>query len=328
MTLRAPLALALFLTGWTGLVDPLDSGAPADDAGVDAGPPIIVLPNFTLRSDGWPTGEPLLGAALLDGVLYAASPSGLHALPLTQTTWQPVATPDGGAPTSLQRLGTTLVATVGSGTGKGVWTKTVDTDWLELGTAPTAPAWALTRRGTEYLLATSKGLYAASDLTASFGRRTSATTAPFTGSVEALVAGVGQQRLFALADGGLFFSDTAGSTWAAGPVSGQVTTLTASGAYAFAALAADGGELRSDNYGATFKPMPTPVGAPVAALLFDQNRVWAGTNAGLVTSDDLGMTWAADTHGLPAGLAVRQVVVAGSLLVVDTPNGPYVTQFQ
>jgi hypothetical protein len=324
--LTTPLALTLLLTGCTGLVDQPDASTSTDDAGVDAGPPIIALAAFTLRSDGWPTGEPLLGAALLDNVLYAASASGLRALPLTQTAWQPVSTPDGGRPSSLQRLGTTLVATVGSGTGKGVWTKTVDTEWLELSGAPAAPAWALTRRGTEYLLATSKGLYAANDLASSWGRRTAA--APFTGVVDALVAGVGQQRLFAIADGGLTFSDSAGATWAGGLVTGQVTTLSGSGAYVFAARQADAGELRSDNYGATFKPMPTPVGAPVAALLFDQSLVWAGTSAGLETSDDLGVSWSADTHGLPAGLAVRRVVVAGSLLVVDTADGPYVTQFQ
>lgn len=318
----------LLLAGCTGLVDGLDASVtPADDAGLDAGPPIIVLASFTLRGDGWPTGEALVGAALLDNVLYAASTSALFALPLTQTAWQPVATPDGGAPTSLQRFGTTLAMTVAGSSGKSVWTRTVDADWSELTTAPAAPAWALVHKGSEYLLATSRGLYAAPDLGAtSWGKRTALP--PFTAPVSALVAAAGQQRLFSIADAGLFTSDTAGATWATGVVTSAVSALSAGGAYAFAALAADAGELRSDNYGATFKPMPTPVGATVEVFLFDQNRVWAGTGSGLVLSDDLGVTWSADTHGLPAGLEVRNVIVAGSLLVVDTPNGPYVTQFQ
>jgi hypothetical protein len=66
----------------------------------------------------------------------------------------------------------------------------------------------------------------------------------------------------------------------------------------------------------------------VSVFVVDQGRLWAGTASGLRTSDDGALTWANDVNGLPAGTAVTALVISGSILVVDTPGGPWVTRFQ
>lgn len=330
--MRRALALAaLLFAACEGTVGELDAGE-TDAGSPDAGKP-IVLNGFTQRADGWPAGERLLGTALLDNVLYAASESGVQALPLSEARWSAVTTPATGdeKPTSFQRVERSLVLTVAGASSGGVLVKEYDAAWSRL-TAPTTPAWSLTKKGSELLLATTGGLFAAPAIGNTWTRRSAISTPLFTHAVRRLIAAPGQARMFASGDaafalGALSWSDDSGATWSSGLVRGDVLALAASGSYVFVESTMDGA-LRSDNYGNTFKAMPGMIGAPAQVFLVTQTRVWAGTASGLRISDDWGATWSDDTNGLPAGLGVRGLFLSGSLLVADTPMGPFVTQFQ
>jgi hypothetical protein len=236
----------------------------------------------------------------------------------------------GEAPTSLQRLDNGLLLTSASATKGGLYARPWDGDWARVGSSPQAPSWQLVKKGAELLLATTGGLFAAPTLAGPWVRRSASTTATFSHAATALVAASAQQRLFAAGDPGwqqaeLASSNDLGATWTTGLAKGDVRALAAAGAYVYVEVSTDG-TLRSDNYGGTFKPMPAPVGASVKAFLVVDARVYAGTAAGLRTSDDNGVTWADDLHGLPAGIGVNGLFVAGSLLVADTAAGPYLVQ--
>lgn len=313
---------------------PGDGGASSNDGGTnrDAGQP-IVLTHFTLRADNWPVGKALVGAALVDNVLFAATSTGVRSLAATSTTWQTVTTPlqAGEAPTSLQRFDTTLVLTFASSSGGGVLIKPYDVPtWSKVSAAPNQPTWQLVKKGSQFFLATSAGLFTATDVNGPWVQRSAVGTALFTHPVPFFVAATQQARLFAAGDpasslGTLATSDDDGVTWSTGLATGVVRALAASGPQVFVQATA---QLWSDNYGSTLKPMQAPVGAPVNVFVVNQGRVWAGTSTGLRTSDDSGRTWVDDVNGLPANTSVTALVITGSVLLVDSPAGPYLTQFQ
>ena len=72
---------------------PAEENQPKLDGGfyvepIDAGPPPIKYTQFTARVNGWPSGAPVRGIALLDTTLYAATDYGLYGLPTSSATWQ------------------------------------------------------------------------------------------------------------------------------------------------------------------------------------------------------------------------------------------------
>jgi hypothetical protein len=332
----ALLVAAACLVACTGeVLDPPDGGAGQTDAGAvaDAGH-VLPLNTFTLRATGWPSGKRVVGAALLDNVLYAACDAGVFALPLTDTGWQAVTVPLGAgeAPTSLQRLDNALLLTSASTTKGGLYSRPWDGAWARVTSSPQAASWQVVKKGAELLLATTGGLFAATGLTSPWVRRSAAGTATFAHAATTLVAASAQQRLFAAGDPGwqqgeLATSNDLGATWTTGLAKGDVRALGAAGAYVYVEVSTDG-TLRSDNYGGTFKPMPAPVGTSVKAFLIVDARVYAGTAGGVRTSDDNGATWADDAHGLPVGTGVNGLFLAGSLLLADTAAGPYLVQLQ
>ncbi|MFZ5438867.1 MAG: WD40/YVTN/BNR-like repeat-containing protein [Myxococcota bacterium] len=327
--------LALLGAGCTGTVGELDGGSTGTDAGgLDAGPPPLRYTQFTQRADGWPAGARLVGAAVLDNVLFAATTQGLVQLPATDTRWQPVTTPLAGdvVPTSLQRVDQSLVMTAAGSSGGGLYLKPFDGEWSQVTTAPSAPAWALVKKSSSYLLATTGGLFAATSLDGTWARRSAMNTPLFTARTTRLVAAAAQQKLFASGDpgagfGGLFESSDLGQTWAASAPMGQVEALAATGAFVLVSTATDG-QLRSDNYGNTFRAAAMPISGGVLTFSVQGGRFWAGGNGGVLRSDDDGATFVDASSGLAPGTAVRALFFAGSYLLVDTPDGPWLTQVE
>lgn len=321
-------ALLFTLCACTGAATEPDGGTPAVDSGIDAGPPPIRYERFTRRTDGWPMNARLKGAAALDNVLYAATDLGLYALPNTETRWQPVTTPLTGdeKPTSLQRVEQSLVLTSAGATGGGLYVKPYDGDWARVMAAPAAPTWVLARKSSEWLLATTGGLYAASALTGPWVRRSPASAAPFTGPVTRFAAAPAQQKLFAAGDtGGLYESSDLGATWVASAPRGNVEALAATGAFVLVATSMDG-QQRSDNYGNTFRPQAMPLGSGVLTYVAQGTQFWAGSNGGLFLSTDDGLTFAEANDGLPAATSVRALFFAQGYVLVDSPDGVFVNQ--
>lgn len=329
----AVLVTCVAAAGCEGFVDAGDAGDV--DAGVDAGPVRPVFPpGFNDRSAGWPAGAHLVGAAVVESVLYAATPGGVQSLDSTSAapSWAAEAVPLGAGEqvTSLLRVDRTVYLTAaGSGAAGGVLVKRPAEAWARLGTAPAGAAWQVVKKGAEVLLATGGALYAAPTAEGAWTRRTVGTVPLFAQRVTRLVTAPAQQRLFATGDaaaglGGLAYSDDTGASWTFGLVAGDVSALAASGAVVLAEAAASG-QVRSDNYGATFKAFA--VGAPVTSFVFGTTRVWASTDAGVRASDDLGVSWVDEVVGLPAG-PVRGVFVAGPMLIADTEGGPFIEYLQ
>ncbi len=331
---RSILCVVLLLVGCEGSASDPDGGTPRADAGpVDAGPQPIKYTSFTRRTDGWPTGARVLGATVLDNVLFAASDQGLLSLPAIDTRWGTVATPLTGdvKPTSIQQVDQALVMTAAGATTGGLWIKPFDGEWAQVMAAPAKPIWLLVKKSSEWLLATTGGLYVATDLQGPWTRRSAVGTALFTKQVSRLIAAPAQQKLFASGEpgnatlGGLFESADLGVTWTASPLRGQLEAIAASGAYVLVSTATDG-QQRSDNYGNTFRPASSPVSNGVLTYVAQGTRFWAGGNGGLLRSDDNGVTFADDSAGLPQGTPVRALFFAGSYALVDTPDGPYLNQ--
>lgn len=301
----------------------LDGGFYVDP--IDAGPPPIVYTQFTARVNGWPSGAPVRGVALLDRALYAASEYGVYSLQTSATTWRPesVPLPAGELPSSLQRIGDTLVLTTASDTSGGVWTKTLDTPWARVASSPAAPTWKLLQKSADYLLITTGGLYVASDFEGVWTQRSDAGV--FAEPVRLFAAAPAQQKMFA-AEGRLWESLDQGATWRtldAG--TGAVTGLAANGAVVLVATD-HGAQLRSSNYGNTFYPQATGLEAGVSFYLARGDRFWAGNGDGLFASDDEGVTFVRDGTGLPSETPVTALFFAGSYVVADTVDGPYITQ--
>ncbi len=301
------------------------------DAGEDAS---VVMPvsalkaGYNARFDGWPADAgAMVGAAAFDGTVFAATGGQVLSLPLTDTRWAPLALTleTDEVVTSLKRIDSTIVVTTAGPSGGALWLKPASGEFAKSANAPAKKLWGVVKKGSEFLLATSGGLFAASDLTGMWVKRTRVETGtPFVGKVSRLVAGAGQLRMFAAGDstastGGLFYSDDTGINWAASSVKGNVRALEADGTAVLLETSVDG-QQRSDNYGNTFKPMT--VGGGVSGFAFGASLVFAATDAGVQTSADLGATWGADSQAnAPVGPA-RRVFTSGSLLVVDTEAGP------
>lgn len=329
--------VGLLATGCVGIVgETTDGGATAGaDAGaVDAGPPPITYTQFTHRADGWPAGARLRGAAVLDNVLFAATDQGLLSLGAAATAWVSEATPLVGdvKPTSLQRVDQSLVMTAAGASGGGLYVKPFDGPWAKVSAAPGTPCWLLVKKSTDWLLATTGGLFTATTLDGPWTARSAPATPLFTRPLTRLVAAPGQQKLFASGDpaggfGGLFESIDLGVTWTTSSPRGQVEALAASGAFVVLSTSMDG-QQRSDNYGNTFKPVATPVSTGVLTYVAQGTRFWAGGNTGLLRSDDDGVTFVDAALGLPPSTAVRALFFAGRYALVDTPSGPYLTQVE
>lgn len=326
---RLFLCLGLVLAGCEGTAGEPDGGTPGQDAGpIDAGPQPIKYTSYTLRTDGWPANARVRGAAVLDNVLFVATDQGLLSLPATDTRWLPVTTPLTGdvKPTSLDRFDQSLVMTAAGAASGGLYVKTVDSDWAQVTAAPSTPSWTVVKKSTEWLLATTGGLFKATALAGPWARRSALNTPLFAASVTRLVAAPAQQKLFATgASGALFESNDVGATWAASTLRGTVDALAAQGAYVLVSTSMDG-QQRSDNYGNTFRAATMPISGGVLVYVADGTRFWAGGNDGLLSSEDNGVTFTANSGGLPSGTAVRGLFFAGSYALADTTNGPYLTQ--
>jgi hypothetical protein len=267
---------------------------------------------------------------VLDNVLYVASDQGVFSLPATDTHWATVTTPLAGdlKPTSLQQVDQSLVMTAAGATGGGLYLKPYDGDWAQVTAAPAKPSWLLVKKGTDWLMPTTGGLYTATALAGPWTRRSAVGTALFTTPVSRFVAAPAQQKFFAAGDtGGLFESNDLGVTWAASVLRGTVDGVAASGAFVVVSTSTDG-QQRSDNYGNTFRAATAPVAGGVLFYLAQGTRFWAGGNGGLKSSDDDGVTFGDNSTGLPTGTPVRALFFAGSYAIVDTTDGPYLNQLQ
>ena len=324
------LVLTVLLTACDGTATDPDGGPARGDGGLsfDAGPPPIKYDRFTKRADGWPTGARVRGAAVLDNVLFVASDQGVLQLPAIDTRWTAVTTPLTGdlKPTSLDVIDQSLVMTAAGASLGGLFVKPYDGAWAAVATAPPSPAWLLTKKSTDYLLATTGGLFKATALTGPWTRRSAANTPVFTAAIAQFAAAPSQAKLFAAgATGGLFESADVGATWTASTLRGTVNALAATGAFVLVATSMDG-QQRSDNYGNTFRPAATPLTDTPALYVVQGTRFWAGGSGGLLSSDDNGVTFTANSDGLPTGTAVRALFFAGSYAIVDTADGPYINQ--
>ncbi len=320
------LALCFLAAGCTPKEDPkLDGGFYVDP--IDAGPPPIKYTQFTARVNGWPSGAAVRGIALQDSKLYAASDYGLYALPVSSFTWarETVALPAGEQPSSLQRIGDTLVMTTASETSGGVWTKESEAAWTKVAGAPAAPAWAIVQKSADYFLVTTGGLYAASAFDGPYTARSDAGV--FTEPVRQLVAAPAQQKMF-IGTSSLWESNDNGVNWhTLDAGTGTISGLAANGAFVLVATS-DGAQLRSINYGNTFYPQATGIDAGVSFYLSQGTRFWAGNGEGLWASDDDGVTFTHAGTGLPSETPVTGLFFSGSYIVADTVDGPYVTQQQ
>lgn len=322
--------VAVAVVGCSSMTE-TDAGTPAVDAGpVDAGPQPIRYTTFTLRAQGWPSGAKLVGAGVQDNVLIAATDQGVFKLPAIDTTWQAETTPVMGdaKPTSLLRVDQSLVMTTAGTTGGAIFTRAVDGTWAQVMGPPPNPEWALVKKSNEYLLATTGGLFVSTALTGPWTRRSAANTPLFTKPLSQLVAAASQQKLFAHGDaanalGALYESNDVGATWAKSAVMGDVKALGATGAVVLVAVTTDG-QQRSDNYGNTFRPVSAPLTDPTFFVTQD-TTFWAGTSAGLLRSDDLGVSFSDASNGLPAG-PVKALVFAGGYVIAMTDAGPWLNQ--
>lgn len=132
MTIRRVVAVAaLALTGCSEMMGEPDGGRDGGRLEFDAGPPPIVYTQFTRRSAGWPANAKVVGAAVVSGVLYAASSEGVVKLPATDTTWTTELTPLMGdvKPTSFQRNDQQLVMTAAGASAGGLFVKELDGAW-------------------------------------------------------------------------------------------------------------------------------------------------------------------------------------------------------
>ncbi|MFT3709602.1 MAG: hypothetical protein QM817_18390 [Archangium sp.] len=325
------LTLALVASGCSGTAEMQDAGRMFPDAGLfDAGPQPIQYTQYTLRTTGWPANARLVGAGSVSGVLYAATTDAVVKMPNIETVWTTELTPLSGdlKPTSFQRFDQSLVMTAAGASMGGLYVKELDGEWAAVTGAPTNPTWALVKKGNEYLMATTGGLYVATSLSGPWSRRTPLNTPLFAQKITRLVAGAGQQKIFAwgMAGGGaLYESNDLGVTWAVAAPRGAVEALAASGAVAVLSTAMDG-QQRSDNYGNTFRAATAPISDGVLFYATDGTSFFAGGNGGLKKSSDLGATFVDDPDGLPSGTAVLSLTFAGGYVIADTTNGPYVNQ--
>lgn len=310
--------LVLVLSGCVGEAEFQLGGAPVTPEPVlPGGEKPVQVGTFQGLSEGLPPAR-LGGTAQLDGALYAVASEGLYRLPTGSKTWEAVALGTSKA-TSVSRLDTALWVT----TLDGVWRLGLGDDAFgRVAGSPFVASHALVRKGSELLLATSSGLLASSDRGATWTTRS--TAAPFTAAVTALVASPAATRIFALQGTKLWHSDDAGATWASGLVGGEVKAIGAEAEVVL--LQTSNGALRSENYGNTFYPLD--VGATAQSFAASGKRAFAGTMMGMRVSDDSGKTWRDSSAGLPAGVPVMQLFLAGGSLVASTGDAVYVATVQ
>jgi hypothetical protein len=82
------------------------------------------------------------------------------------------------------------------------------------------------------------------------------------------------------------------------------------------------------NYGNTFLDAGTSIANGVLVYAFEGTTFWAGGNGGLKRSNDNGVTFSDANDGLPSGVAVRGLFLAGTYAIVGTADGPYVNQLE
>jgi hypothetical protein len=311
---RASLLAVLIsgCTGTAGYVNP-PAGAGGGDAsggGAGGGGNPLRLSTFQSLNGGLPASFLPTGAALLNGTIYVGGNGGVFTLDASATSWADSSAPlnSGETVTSLTRNGLTVLATVadvagGHGGvlaydfGPGAWRRTM---------APDAPAYALLKKSSELLLIAGDSLWASPDGTTWMKRSSGACV---TGAVTFLVGSPAAVRIFTVAGNQLCFSDDQGATWNTGLIGGDVTALAAADQYVLLVSTTDGPQ-RSENYGSTFHPF-TPTGN-ASAFAMTSGKAFAVTASGIIVSDDGGQTWADGNAGLPTGMPIDALVLAGS----------------
>ncbi|MFZ5471724.1 MAG: WD40/YVTN/BNR-like repeat-containing protein [Myxococcota bacterium] len=327
--------LAVMLSGCAGEADwVLQDGVSPPSELPESRP--LRLSRFTAVSDGLPAGAEVRSTAHLDGTLYAVVEANgrrsLFALEGGQSVWKsagPTLRP-GEEPQALTRLDVAVYLTAADfAGGKGSVHKLEFSDegWSRL-SAPDAPARVLTKKTGALLLAVggdapSAGLYASADRGKTWTQRSSAA---FLAHATALAASPAAARMFATGDvalgfGKLYHSDDAGATWAESTLAGEVGALSASAEFVLVQVRGEG-TWRSDNYGNTFHPVALE---GVAQSFFTTGpKAFAGTSLGVRVSDDGGRSWRDASDGLPSGVEVKNLYLAGSSLFAASRGAVFV----
>ncbi|MBX7112934.1 MAG: hypothetical protein K1X64_01275 [Myxococcaceae bacterium] len=295
----------------------------------------IKLNQFRDVSAGLPSPPFIVSAASLDGALYAlvkdtVGKTNLFRLPSGAEAWEAVALPVTGQerPTFITRLDFSLIVTAADSAGQGglFQFSLGDETWKKM-SAPNYAGSFVVKRGSEWLWATTQGLFASADRGATWSRRSVAGTALFSQPVRRLVASLAAARLFAVSNAGvLMHSDDSGASWNQGLVDGEVTALVAQGAFVLAETAADG-TLRSDNYGGTFHPLSMNAKVVSFATLGNMQLV-AATAADMRSSDNGGSTWKTMNVGLPPSTSLSSLAQAGSALLASVSGKLFVAQME
>ncbi len=328
------LSFLAFATGCVGEAQWLPSDLTSSDD--PSGPAReIKLNQFRDLSAGLPAQPFITSAAALDGSLYAlvnetAGKTNLFRLPSGADAWEVVALPFTGQerPTFITRVDFSLVVTAADSTGHGgLFEYSLgDEAWKKL-PAPNNAGSFVVKRGSEWLWATTQGLFASADRGASWSKRSAAGTALFSQPVRRLVAAPAAARLFAVSSVGmLMHSDDAGASWNQGLVDGEVTALVAQGAFVLAETVA-GGTQRSDNYGGTFHPLSMDTKVVSFATLGNMQLV-AATAGDVRSSDNGGSTWKTMNAGLPQSTSLNSLAQAGSALLASASGKLFVAQME
>ncbi|MFT3841862.1 MAG: hypothetical protein QM723_33030 [Myxococcaceae bacterium] len=315
MLFRASL-LALLITGCTGTVGDVPGGAgggggdPTGGGAGGGGTIPLRLSTFQSLNGGLPSNFKPAGAALLNGTIYLGGGSGVFSLDANATAWADSAAPlnAGETVTSVTRNGLTVLVTVADTAGghggvlaydfgPGAWRRTM---------APDAPAYALLKKSSELVLVAGDSLWASTDGNSWMKRSSGACVQ---GAVKFFAGSAAAVRIFTVTAAGLCFSDDQGASWNTGLIGGDIVALAAADQYVLIISTTDGAQ-RSENYGSTFHPF-TPTGA-VSAFAMTSGKTFAVTPAGLIVSDDGGQTWSDGNAGLPTGMPIDALVVAGS----------------
>lgn len=333
MRVLTTLSFLVFATGCVGEAQWLPSDITSTDD--PSGPTReIKLNQFRDLSAGLPAQPFITSAAALDGSLYAlvkdtAGKTNLFRLPSGADAWQAVALPVTGQerPTFITRLDFSLVVTAADSAGQGglFQYSLGDEAWKKL-PAPNHAGSFVVKRGSEWLWATTQGLFASADRGGNWSKRSVPGTALFSQPVRRLVASPAAARLFAVSNAGvLMHSDDAGASWNQGLVDGDVTALVAQGSFVLAETAA--GTLRSDNYGGTFHPLSMDAKVVSFATLGNMQLV-AATAGDVRSSDNGGSTWKTMNVGLPQSTALSSLAQAGSALLASASGKLFVAQME
>ncbi len=323
----------LLLAGCNGeapwALEPEDGAAP---------PHVFRLSPWEERTAGLPPNQDIQGLTQVGGEMYAIVQGRLFTFDVDLLTWQPVAVPleAGEAVEQIAGADVGLYATAANwaaGTG-GVYRMDLKTgQWARLVSAPSLPASALVKKGSEVWVAfageaSAAGLYASADRGERWTRRSNPQVggALFAQRVRTLCAAPEAQRVFATgvdAFDGLYFSDDGGQSWYGGLLEGPVQALHAGGRFALVTLEGKGAH-RSDDYGATFSPLGT---MEAVSYFVTSARSFAGLKGEVKISDDGGLHWRDGSAGLP-NAEVRRLTLSGRSLYSASGSQVFVSNLE